>query len=459
MPDLAEQIRGFIDSGATPVTAQEVVGAHRSSMSPTYGRTRYHRPSRPRRMNTYAIGAAAMATAICVLVVVLVFGFGVASSSKTPVVTPARPAFVPAPWQKVTFGGLSMYAPGNWPVRSETTYVGCGYDLDQNGVVLNTGANVAPPSGCPFATLPPHFTQAGLFVDPGQYGPLTGVKGLNKCIRVNGLSTCPIPSNELGDTVQHGGTLVLSVSIPGRSQPVAVEIGLAGGGKVAHTIEYSMRATGSSPPNPPTTSTTTASESALGKRISAFEALEIRGLGATYTATYSVDSLNTRSTEIVYSSGDGTRLAYRDFNPGQPETDSIAVAGQPAVSCGDGPHNSWLCGADPAPNGWESEQNQAVPWGVKTDVQNYFTAYFDPGPDMSTPVPQVVISQGDVSGNEATCLRAASIPTQPPMSICLSSTGVLLSYSQQGDPSIEITKLSNVVPSGAFVPPATPKES
>jgi hypothetical protein len=77
MPDLAEQIRGFIDTGITPVTAQEVVEAHRSSPSPAMGRDRFRRP---RRMNTYAIAAVAMATAICVLVVVLVFGL--ASSSK-----------------------------------------------------------------------------------------------------------------------------------------------------------------------------------------------------------------------------------------------------------------------------------------------------------------------------------------------------------------------------------------
>ena len=46
----------------------------------------------------------------------------------------------------------------------------------------------------------------------------------------------------------------MAVHVPGRSQPVAVEIGLAGSGQIARTILYSMRLSGSS--TPPTTTTT-----------------------------------------------------------------------------------------------------------------------------------------------------------------------------------------------------------
>ena len=386
MHDVDEQIREFIDSGLVPVTAQEVVESHRVSSSTTVGRTRYNRP---RRVNTYALGAVAMATAISVLVVVLVFG--VSSAPRSTVVTPARPSFVPASWQKVTFGGLTMYAPGNWTVESRTIWNTCNPLLSNfppNGIVLDGGIGTEPPTGCP--PVLPLPRPSGLLIDPGPNGPLEAPFG--RCLHINGLTACPVEDNNQGDSL-----INLAVHIPRHSQPVAVEIGLAGGGKVAHIIEYSMRAAGSPPP---TTSTTTPMESAIGRRISAFDALENRGLGATYTATYTVDSMNTRSTEVVYSSGDGKRLAYRDYYPGQPETDSIVVVGQPAISCGAGPHNSWTCGSDSAPNGWDSEQNQSVPWGVNTEVQNYFADYFDPTPGTTTPAPKVVISRSEVSGKD-----------------------------------------------------------
>ena len=140
MLDLAEQTRGFIDSGATAVTAQEVVEARRSSVTEAMGRARSRRP---RRMNTYAVGAAAMATAICVLVVVLVFGFGSASPPKSTVVSPGPSTAIPASWQKVTFGGLTMYAPRNWPTVRRLAWGNCGFadqPFEFSTVVLDSGA-------------------------------------------------------------------------------------------------------------------------------------------------------------------------------------------------------------------------------------------------------------------------------------------------------------------------------
>jgi hypothetical protein len=246
MPDLDEQIREFIDSGATPVTAQEVVEAHRLSRSPARGSGRYRRPS---RTNTYAVGAVAMAVAICVLIVVVVLGFGSSPASKPKSVTPAHPASVPASWQKVTFGGLTMDAPGNWPVRSGTAWNPC--DLGwfyPNGIVLNTGASVAPPIGCPALLPPAHLS--GLFIDPGPNGPLEEAN-YAQCSHTGGLAVCPTIPQPAG-----GALLNLLVHIPGRAQPVEVEIGLAGGGNVAQTILGSMRAIMPKPTVPPTTSTT-----------------------------------------------------------------------------------------------------------------------------------------------------------------------------------------------------------
>jgi hypothetical protein len=166
--------------------------------------------------------------------------FGVASSpSKTTVVTPARPAFVPASWQKVTFGGLTMYAPRSWPVETRTLWSLCGgqfINFNENRIVLDTGAGTDP-SSCP--VLLPKGQLSGLLIDSGPNGPLE--TPYVRCLHMNGLSVCPVDDN--------GVLLDLAVHVPGRARPVAVEIGLAGGGKVAHTIEYSMRVSG-----PPATS-------------------------------------------------------------------------------------------------------------------------------------------------------------------------------------------------------------
>ena len=55
------------------------------------------------------------------------------------------------------------------------------------------------------------------------------------CWSVQGLIACPATSPAYS-------ILVLKVTVPGRSKPVYVSIGLAGKGMVARTIWYSLRA-------------------------------------------------------------------------------------------------------------------------------------------------------------------------------------------------------------------------
>ena len=192
--------------------------------------------SRPhRRMKSYAIGALAMATAICVLAVVLVVG----EISSKPTTVPPRPASVSASWQSVTFGGLTMYAPGTWrSLQQDDSWGMCGAlgePFDASHIFLGLGLVYTSLVCRPYNTqnsFPPVY---GLAIDSGEAGPLQFVTGYAKCMHVNDLSVCPTSKN-------YGGILVLAVLVPGRTQPVAVEIGLAGNGKVAHTILSSMRA-------------------------------------------------------------------------------------------------------------------------------------------------------------------------------------------------------------------------
>jgi hypothetical protein len=54
------------------------------------------------------------------------------------------------------------------------------------------------------------------------------------CLSLHGLTACPATSPAYS-------ILVLKVTVPGRSKPIYVSIGLAGSGMVARTILYSLR--------------------------------------------------------------------------------------------------------------------------------------------------------------------------------------------------------------------------
>jgi hypothetical protein len=72
-------------------------------------------------------------------------------------------------------------------------------------------------------------------IDSGlQTEPLVSLS-FSRCWSVQGLTVCPASSPAYS-------ILVLKVTVPGRSKPVYVSIGLAGNGMIARTIQYSLRA-------------------------------------------------------------------------------------------------------------------------------------------------------------------------------------------------------------------------
>ena len=150
---------------------------------------------------------------------------------------PAPP--VPTSWHRVTFGGLSIAVPSSWPVR-RTDGVGCepfvpvAVTLDAGTSVV--GGNCLNDNGQYIVM----SSTDGLVVDPGPYGPLADDNSFVACRTIGSLSVCPANSY-LGDA--YYDVLVLAVHVRGRTQPVAVDIGLAGNGMVARTIFDSMRAT------------------------------------------------------------------------------------------------------------------------------------------------------------------------------------------------------------------------
>jgi hypothetical protein len=151
---------------------------------------------------------------------------------------PARA--IPSSWEPVSFAGLRFSVPAGWPVQRTTTWNLCGpvQIAVAEGVVLDTDQRfLALPCAAPLPY--PIVPSNGVRVDTGGSQSLKELIGAfspgGPCLRRDGLTMCP-------SSTPAYSILVLRVTVPGRSKPVYVSIGLAGNGMVARTILYSLRA-------------------------------------------------------------------------------------------------------------------------------------------------------------------------------------------------------------------------
>jgi hypothetical protein len=146
---------------------------------------------------------------------------------------------VPSSWRSGTFDGISFSIPGNWPIRRTKWAMGIGGGCvpvtlgEASQVVLSTDEASGPVGGCLPLLRGPVPTTQGLQIDQGPYAPT--VSPVAKCFNIAGLSACLA-------TAYPYSILVLRVTVPGRSTPVIVSIGLAGNGMIARTILYSLKA-------------------------------------------------------------------------------------------------------------------------------------------------------------------------------------------------------------------------
>jgi hypothetical protein len=162
-------------------------------------------------------------------------------SPRASALAPGPAPSVPTSWRRVSFGGVSIAVPQSWPIEFSSSYDDCWTvdDLESPPqVLLDAGTTGFLPTsfGCENNQHGPVFVGAppeGLLVDPGGYRR-EGTTGT--CSEPNGVQVCIITSDQFGE-------LTLSVAVPGRVLPVAVEIGLAGDGSIARTILHSIRAT------------------------------------------------------------------------------------------------------------------------------------------------------------------------------------------------------------------------
>ncbi len=157
------------------------------------------------------------------------------------VLAPGPISRVPAGWLWHTMGGVSFAIPGSWSVRRTDIWGNCaagGPPTTFSGVLLVSTAT----TGCGLvgseAPLAGAWAQH-LGVSVG-YGPLANTGGSPlRCMRLAGLRAC-IPA--YADSGSSGNPLMLAVYPHGaHSQPVIMQIGLAGTGSVARTILDSIK--------------------------------------------------------------------------------------------------------------------------------------------------------------------------------------------------------------------------
>lgn len=141
----------------------------------------------------------------------------------------------PADWHSISYGGISFSVPGSWRESHSPYWLGCFEFLTKESVVLNSASVNASPISCMAPTMtagsqaavPGAVVAAGRWVEPG---------ASRRCMALHGLRVCVQPPSE------PNRALSLSVLIPGHSQRVLVELGLAGSGAVPRAILDSLRA-------------------------------------------------------------------------------------------------------------------------------------------------------------------------------------------------------------------------
>ena len=158
-------------------------------------------------------------------------------SPRAVALAPGTAAVVPSSWRSVTFEHIRFSVPRNWVITGPYTWTQCGPGLVAlyGGVLLDTDQRFWP-KACPVRQAPEE-PRNGLIVEGSN--PLSSEGSFStgsSCLRLHGLTACPATSPAYS-------ILALKVTVPGRSKPVYVSIGLAGNGMVARTILYSFRAT------------------------------------------------------------------------------------------------------------------------------------------------------------------------------------------------------------------------
>ncbi len=137
-------------------------------------------------------------------------------------------------WTSEDFGGIRFEVPAGWKTQQTSSWGGCPYGITASTVTLSTAT--AQSIGCPAPPQTAGFQQGrpGIVV-AGKYAAATASGAHLQCVSLHGMRAC-VTADGLGSAL-----LKLAVYPPGQSQPVLVEIGLAGSGAVGRAIYDSIR--------------------------------------------------------------------------------------------------------------------------------------------------------------------------------------------------------------------------
>jgi hypothetical protein len=139
-------------------------------------------------------------------------------------------------WTSQDFGGIRFDVPAGWKARQTSSWGGCPYGITASTVTLSTATAISDPN-CPAPPQTAGFQQGrpGLVVGAGKYAAAAASGAHLQCMSLHGMRAC-VMADGLGSAL-----LKLAVYPSGQSQPVLVEIGLAGSGAVAGAIYDSIR--------------------------------------------------------------------------------------------------------------------------------------------------------------------------------------------------------------------------
>jgi hypothetical protein len=150
---------------------------------------------------------------------------------------------VPSSWHKVTFARLTVAVPRSWSESRNSVNLWIGDACGTAGVALLPGLSVVLSTDQRRVYLlcsSEHYytPEDGVQVDAGSLPRVERntlyLSFSTHCLHFHDLTACPATSPAYS-------ILVLKVTLPGRSKPMYVSIGLAGNGMVARTILYSLR--------------------------------------------------------------------------------------------------------------------------------------------------------------------------------------------------------------------------
>jgi hypothetical protein len=314
-------------------------------------------------------------------------------------------------------------------------------------VFLDTDSQLAVSHCGELGYLSPKQATDGLSINriPTQFFPASTRYG--KCLKVHGLTACPATSYPYS-------FLVLRVTVPGRSKPVIVSIGLAGNGMIARTILYSLHPTGTN-----TSPVPTASQHEINALVSMEERASVQPFIATYRISQPVKGGWRTSTvfvaqrsRLILMNRDSTSLAKSRY-------EFEAVLSFNKAEASGTPEGLYTC----------TRLNTSVAWNcgdvgpgmtgsmLLSDYEPAFLAEEVRGLAQLSPPVRYPLAR-TVEGKELACLRFGSGALA-----CLAANGMVAYFSTSVafdngfTGTVTLLSYSSHVPANAFALPGKPQ--